>query len=244
MTTRIDAICDGIYRISTFVPEIAPPAGFTFNQFLIDGDEPLLYHSGPRGMFPVISAALAEMMPLSRLKWISFGHIEGDECGAMNLWLNAAPEARIVFSEMGVEASVGDMADRPPRALREGEILDLGGKRIRIIPTPHVPHGWESQVLFEETTRTLFCGDLFAAAGNGEAVTSEDIVAPAMDAEELFQAISLTPNTAPTIRRLAQLQPRHLALMHGPSFRGDGADQLNRLAKELDLMLRHQLQPA
>ena len=244
MTTRIDAICDGIYRISTFVPNISPPEGFTFNQFLIDADEPLLFHCGPRAMFPAVLAAMETLMPVTRLRWISFGHIEGDECGSMNQWLNAAPDARIVFSEQGVETSVGDMADRPPRALAESEVLDLGGKQVQIIPTPHVPHGWEAQTMFELSTRTLFCGDLFAQCGNDAVLTGEDLIDAAIDAEEMFQAISLTPLTAPTIRRLARLKPDNLALMHGASYHGDGAGQLERLATELDKMLRRQLADA
>ena len=244
METRIDQIADGIYRLSTLVPDIAPPAGFTFNQFLIDADEPLLFHCGPRAMFPLVSAALTRIMPIERLRWISFGHIEGDECGAMNLWLAAAPDAQVVFSHQGAETSVGDMADRPPRGLGEGEVLDLGGKRVQIVPTPHVPHGWEAQVLFEETTRTLFCGDLFAQTGDGGPVTREDLLDAANDAEAMFEAISLTPKTAPTIRKLAALRPERLALMHGATFEGDGADQLQRLADSLDKMLRRQLETA
>jgi flavorubredoxin len=155
METRSDEIAPGIFRLSTHVPGVAPPAGFTFNQFLIVADEPLLYHTGPRGMFPLVSAAVAKLLPVGRLRWISFGHIEADECGAMNQWLAAAPEAQVVYSPLGCDVSLNDLADRPPRPLREGEVLDLGGKQVRLIPTPHVPHGWEAQVLYEESTATL-----------------------------------------------------------------------------------------
>lgn len=230
MDTRADEIASGIFRLSTHLPEVAPPDGFTFNQFLILADQPLLFHCGPRSLFPLVSAAVAAILPVERLRWLSFGHIEADECGAMNLWLSAAPQAQVVYSPLGCGVSVNDLADRPPRALAEDEILDLGGKRIRLISTPHVPHGWEAQVLYEEATQTLFCGDLFAHVGNGAAVTEDEIVGAAMAAEDLFGATSLGPMTAPTLRRLAELSPSLLALMHGSSFRGDGAKALQQLA--------------
>ena len=238
METRFDEIADGIYRFSTFVPEVAAPAGFTFNQFLILADQPLLYHTGPRGMFPLVSAAMARLMPVERLRWISFGHVEADECGAMNLWLAAAPEAQVVYTPLGTDISVRDMADRPPRVLAEGEVLDLGGRRIRLIATPHVPHGWEAQALYEETTGTLFCGDLLTHFGATEPVTEEDVVEAAMASEDMFQATSLGPYTAPTIRRLAALNPATLAVMHGASYRGDGAAVLNRLVDRYEERVR------
>jgi flavorubredoxin len=238
LETRIDEIGDGIYRLSSFVPEIAAPAGFTFNQFLIRADEPLLYHCGSRGLFPSVSAALARILPIKSLRWISFGHVEADECGAMNLWLEAAPEARIVYSRLGAEISVTDMADRAPFILDEGETLDLGGRRIRLIPTPHVPHGWEAQALYEETTRTLFCGDLLTHPGASEPITEADVVDAAMASEDMFGATSLGPATAPAIRKLAALEPAMLAIMHGASFRGDGGEALNRLADRYEERLR------
>jgi len=237
METRTTEIAPGIHRLSTHLPEIAPPAGFTFNQFLIVADEPLLFHCGPRSLFPLVSAAVARIIPLDRLRWISFGHIEADECGAMNLWLAAAPNAQIVYSPLGCNISVTDLADRPPRALAEDETIDLGGKTIRLIATPHVPHGWEAQVLYEETTNTLFCGDLFTQIGDGDAVTGDDIIAAAIAAEDMFQATSLTPLTAPTLRRLAELAPDLLAIMHGSSYRGDGAQALQRLADQYERRL-------
>ena len=236
--TRVDEIAAGIYRLSTHVAEVAPPAGFTFNQFLIAADEPLLFHCGHRGLFPAVSAALSSVRPVEQLRWISFGHIEADECGAMNLWLQAAPQAQIVYSQLGCEISLNDLADRPPRVLRDGETLELGGKRIRLIATPHVPHGWEAQVLFEETTNTLFCGDLFTHLGDPEPLTRSAIVEPAMAAERLFRATSLGALTAPTIRKLAELRPQRLATMHGSSFEGDAGEQLNRLAGEYEALLR------
>ena len=181
-------------------------------------------------MFPIVSAAAATIISLENIRWISFGHVELDECGSMNLWLEAAPKAEVVFNPLGCMVSLNDLADRPPRPIADDEVLDLGGKRVQIIATPHVPHGWEAQVLFEDTTRTLFCGDLFTHLGNGPPLTRDEIVSAAMVAEDAFHATSIGPATAPTIRRLAELQPVRLALMHGSSFEGDAAGQLNQLA--------------
>ncbi len=231
METKIDEIAEGIFRLATYVPEVAPPAGFTFCQFLVKAEQPFLFHCGPRGMFPAVSAALARIIPVASLRWISFGHVEADECGAMNDWLAAAPRAQVVHGMTGCMVSLNDLADRAPRPLTNGEELDLGGKRMRYIDTPHVPHGWDAGLFYEETTGTLFCGDLFTHVGAGPAVTEEDILEPARAAEEMFHATSLTAVTAPTIRELAKLQPRTLALMHGSSFRGDGQAMLNGLAE-------------
>ena len=230
METALDEVADGIYRISTWIPDVAPPAGFTFNQFLVQADEPLLFHTGPRGVFPLVSEAVGRVVPVERLRWVTFGHVEADECGSMNHWLAAAPDAQVAHGTVGCMVSLNDLADRPPRALADGEVLDVGGRRLRHIDTPHVPHGWEARVLFEETTRTLLCGDLFTHLGNGPALTDDDIVEPAMAAEAVFRATSLAPDTAATIRRLADLEPTTLALMHGSSFHGDGGDALRRLA--------------
>jgi flavorubredoxin len=230
MQTRIDEIAPGIYRLSTVVAEIAPPAGFTFNQFLIDAEEPLLFHCGPRGMFSSVSAAAARVLPLERLRWITFGHVESDECGSMNAWLATAPTAQVAHGMTACMVSLNDLADRPPRTLADGEAIDLGGKRVRYLDTPHVPHGWEAGLLYEETTGTLFCGDLFAHLGDGPALSETDILGPAVAAEEMFHSTSLGPTTAPTIRKLAELSPRTLGLMHGTSFRGDGAAALHALA--------------
>lgn len=230
MTTRIDEIAEGVFRISTYVPEVAAPEGFTFCQFLVKAEQPFLFHCGPRGMFPAVSEALARIVPVESLRWIGFGHVEADECGAMNDWLAAAPQAQVVHGMTACMVSLNDLADRLPRPLMNGEVLDLGGKRMRYIDTPHVPHGWDAGLFYEETTGTLFCGDLFTHLGNGPAVTEADILEPAMRAEEMFGATSLSAVTAPTIRELAKLQPRTLALMHGSSFRGDGQAMLNGLA--------------
>lgn len=234
MEPQIDEIADGIFRISTYVPAVAPPAGFTFNQFLIVAEEPLLFHCGMRFLFPSVSGAVASILPVDSLRWISFGHVEADECGAMNLWLAAAPDAQVVFNPLGCEVSLNDLADRPPRALADGEVLDLGDKRIRIIHTPHVPHGWEAQVMFEETTQTLLCGDLFTHVGKPPAVTTASIVDAAMAAEDIFGATGVGPHTGPTLRRLAELSPNALAVMHGASFRGDARTELIELARMYD----------
>jgi flavorubredoxin len=230
MHTDVSEIAPGIYRFSTLVPQIAPPLGFTFNQFLVNADEPLLFHCGPRAMFPLVWSAMERVMPASKLRWIGFGHVESDECGSMNQWLAAAPNAQVVHGQTACMVSLNDMADRPPRALTHGEVLDLGGRRVRYLDTPHVPHAWESGVMYEEVTGTLFCGDLFTHLGNGPAITEDSILEPAIAAEDAFQATALTPMTAPTLRMLAALAPVRLAVMHGSSFKGDCAGQLSRLA--------------
>jgi flavorubredoxin len=237
MNTTVHEIAPRIYRLSTCVPEAAP-GGFTFNQFLIDADEPMLFHTGPRRMFGSVSEALASLIPIERLRWIGFGHVESDECGAMNLLLAAAPQAQVAHGALGCMVSLDDLCDRAPRALTDGAVIDLGGKRVRHIDTPHVPHNWESRVLFEETTGTLFCGDLFTHTGNGPALTDSDIVAPALAAEELFHATALSPLTGRTIRRLAALQPRTLALMHGSSKQTGCSQALEQLADAYDALTR------
>jgi len=227
MESRTDEIADGVYRISTFAPAIAPPAGFTFNQFLVLGDEPLLFHTGLRRMFPLVLAAVGRVIPPEQLRWISFGHYEADECGSMNQWLAAAPQAEVMHGQTGVLVSLNDMADRPPRILADGEAVDLGrGRRVRYIDTPHIPHGWDAGVLYEEGTGTLLCGDLFTQLGDAPATTTGDIVGPAIAAEDLFHFSSLNPGMGGAIRRLAGLSPKMLALMHGPSYVGDGAAAL------------------
>lgn len=230
MQTQTHEIADGVFRFSTLVPEIAQPAGFTFNQFLILADEPMLFHCGPRGMFPLVSEAVAAVLPIQRLRWISFGHVEADECGSMNLWLAAAPNAVVAHGRTACMVSLNDLADRAPRPLGDGETIDLGGKRVRWCDTPHVPHGWEAGVIFEETSETLFCGDLLTQAGSGPALVEADILGSAIATEELFHSMCLGPNTGPAICSLADLGPRTLAVMHGSSFSGDAAGALRGLA--------------
>jgi flavorubredoxin len=239
METRISEVADGIYRLSTYVPEIAPPAGFTFNQFLVAGDEPLMFHTGLRKMFPLNRDAVSRIIPPERLRWIAYGHFEADECGALNEWLAVAPQAQAAHGQTGCMVSLNDFADRPPRVLKDGEIIDLGGgKRVRFIDTPHTPHGWDAGVLYEESTRTLMCGDLFTQLGDGPALTDRDVVGPAIAGEDLFHYSSLNPDMGATIRGLAKLAPRTLALMHGPSFSGDGGAALRALADDYDHRIR------
>ena len=230
MQTNIHEIAEGVHRLSTVVPDAAP-GGFTFNQYLMTGDEPLLFHTGPRQLFPLVQEAVAKVIDVDRLRWISFGHVESDECGAANQWLGASDSATVLFNPLGCMVSLNDLCDRLPEVADPGQAKDIGGHVVHTLPTPHVPHGWEAQVLFDETTRTLFCGDLFTAVGDGPALVHDaDVVGPALEAEDIFGATALTPDTAPTIRRLADLEPRTLALMHGPAYAGDCRQALLDLA--------------
>ncbi|MGY6501277.1 MAG: oxygen-binding di-iron domain-containing protein [Acidimicrobiales bacterium] len=237
LDTTIDEIAPDIYRLSTWVPDVSTD-GFTFNEFLIRAEEPLLFHTGPRTMFPLIAEAVARVVPVESLRWISFGHVESDECGSMNMWLASAPRSQVAFGALGCMVSLDDLCDRPPLALEEGQVLDLGGKRVRQISTPHVPHGWEAQVLFEETTSTLFCGDLFSQVGRVPAVTDDDVVEPALAAEAMFRSASLGPGTSTTLATLAALEPTTLAVMHGASYHGDGAAALGALGDGLEELAR------
>jgi flavorubredoxin len=236
MDTRVDEVADQIYRLSTFVPDIGP-TGFTFNQYLVTDDQPLLFHTGPRSMFPSIADAIATVTPVAGLRWITFGHVESDECGAMNELLAAAPHAEIAHGALGCMVSINDMADRAPVPLADGQVIELGRHRVRHIDTPHVPHAWEARVLYEETTGTLFCGDLFTQLADPPAVTGDDIVEPAGIAEDVFGATCLTPRTGATIRELAALAPTTLAVMHGSCFTGDAAAALLALADDYDARL-------
>jgi flavorubredoxin len=233
MQARIDQISDRIYRISTFIPEVAP-GGFTFNQFLIDADEPLLYHTGMRALFPAVRDAIERVMPLSRLRWIAFAHLEADECGAVNEFLGAAPHAQVAHGVLGCLLSLNDQCLRPPRPMNDGEVLELGGaslaRRVLEIATPHVPHNWESHMFFEQETGTLFCGDLLTQLGDGPSLTSGDILSAAIAAEETFHQTSLGPGVPATYRRLADLRPRQLAIMHGSAYEGDCPALLRAMA--------------
>ena len=233
METRINEIADGIFRLSTFIPQV-PPTGLAFNQFLILGDEPLLFHTGMRGLFPLVRDAVAKVMPVEKLRWISFGHYEADECGSMNDWLAVAPQAQIAHGMIGVGVSLNDMADRTPRMLKHDEVIDLGGKRVRYLDTPHVPHGWEAGLMYEETTGTLLSGDLFTSYGEHPAWTDKDIVGPAIASEDIANYSALNPAMGTTLRKLAELKPRTIALMHGPAYQGDGAAALMALGDDYD----------
>lgn len=183
MKTNVTEIADKIYRLSTFVPQIGP-TGFTFNQFLIDADQPLLFHYGHRAMFPLISKAVASVIPLERLRWTTCSHVEGDESGALNEWLAAAPNATPAHGQTGVNIWLADMANRGPRTLKNDEVIDLGGKTVRWLDTPHVPHNWDAGLIYEETTGTLFSSDLFTQGGPCEATTTGDIVDAAIATEK------------------------------------------------------------
>lgn len=234
MTTRIDEIADGIYRISTAIPPEAMPGGFTFNQFLIVDDEPLLYHTGLRRIFPAVQGAIETVLPLAKLRYVAFSHYEADECGTLNAFLALAKNAVPVCGEVAKMVSVDDTADRPARALKDGEDLDLGRHRVRWFATPHLPHAWECGHLFENATRTLFCGDLFTQLGDRhEPVTEKDILEPSEEARKAFDYYAGPANQHAMFERLARTQPRTLACMHGASWRGDGAALLTALDRRL-----------
>ena len=244
METRLAEIADGVYRLSTFVPEVAPPGGLTFNQFLILGDEPLLFHTGPRRMFPLVREAVARLVAPERLRWITFGHFEADECGSMNEWLATAPDAQVAHGRLGCDLSLNDMADRTPRALDDREVIELGGgKRVRYLETPHTPMHIGSVGIYDPSTASgsyqtnspvILGGDLFTQQGDPQALVETDILGPAIAAEDLFGYSALNPDMGRTLRRLADLAPRTLALMHGPAYAGDGAAALLALADDYD----------
>jgi flavorubredoxin len=227
--TEVSEIADRIYRLSTFVDAVGP-TGFTFNQFLIDADEPLLFHYGQRSLFPLISAAVKSVISLDKLRWTTCSHVEADESGALNQWLAAAPKATPAHGQVGCNIWLRDMADRDPRVLANDEVLDLGGKRVRWLDTPHVPHNWDAGVIYEETTGTLFSSDLFTQFGPAAPTTESEIVGPAIATEKAVPYMPVTKLTEPTLRRLAGLKPTTIALMHGPTFKGDGAAALTALA--------------
>jgi flavorubredoxin len=230
--TSITEVSNGIYRINT--PVRIPNGSFSFNQYLVVDEEPLLFHTGPRRMFPLVREAIATVMAPERLRHISFSHVEADECGSLNDWLRLAPEAAPLCGAIAAMVSIDDLADRPSHPLADGQSISLGNHRVRWIDTPHLPHGWEAGYLFEESTQTLFCGDLFTQPGAGaDAVTTGDIV----DASEGFRGeldyFSHTKNAAALIEKLAVLEPQLLAVMHGSAFRGDGASVLRALSERI-----------
>jgi len=233
--TTLAEIADGIYRISTPVPpNPALPAGFTFNQFLIDDDEPLLFHTGPRKIHGLVREAVEAVMPVSKLRYIGLSHFEGDECGSLNEFLAAAPHASPLCGMVAKMVSVDDAADRDARGMADGEELPLGKHTVRWIDTPHLPHGWGCGYLFEQTTRTLLCGDLFTQPGHiHDPITEGDILesSEAMRAQMDYYAHG--PHTAELLAKLAETSPRVLACMHGASYRGDGAALLGELSARL-----------
>jgi len=233
--TRIDEIADGIYRISTPVPPSPDlPPGFSFNQFLIVDDRPLLFHTGMRALFPLVREAVATVIAPERLSFVGFSHHEADENGSLADWLAIAPNARPVCSRVAAMVGSAGVADRPVQALADGESLALGRRSVLWFDAPHVPHGWDCGFIGESTTKTLFCGDLFTQAGaDHPPVTESEILGPSEGMRGMMDYFAHGPNTRPTLERLAAFEPRLLACMHGTSFRGDGAAHLRGLAAAL-----------
>jgi flavorubredoxin len=236
--TNVHEIAAGIFRISVPVPPSAMPGGFTFNQFLLVDDEPLLFHTGPHKMFPLVRQAVAHVLgDVAKLKWVGFSHVEADECGSLNEWLEAAPQATPVCSQVAAMVSVSDFAIRPARALGDGEELSLGKKRVRWFNAPHLPHNWECGYLNESTTRTLLCGDLFTQGGaDGPPITESEVLGPSEAFRQAMPpgSVAIERGSRAILEKLAATEPRTLALMHGSSFRGDGAKLLRGLADVLD----------
>ena len=228
--TNVHEIADGIYRINT--PVSLPGAGaFNFNQYLIVDDAPFLFHTGLRQMFPLVSEAVSRVLPLERLRYVGLSHFEADECGALNDFLRVAPNAVPVCSQVAAMVSLGDYADRAPRALADGEDLSLGRRTLRWFDTPHMPHAWECGLMLERSTRTFFCGDLFTQGGTGEvALTESDILGPSESFRAPMDYYAHAPQTAAILERLAREQPTTLAVMHGSAWRGDGARLLRELS--------------
>jgi len=229
--TNVQEIADGIYRINTPI-DFPDGQGFSFNQYLLVADEPLLWHTGPRRMFPLVSEAIAAVMPIERLRYVGLSHFEADECGAMNELLAAAPAAVPLCSQVAAMVSVTDVADRAPRALADGEQLVLGRHTLHWFDTPHVPHGWDCGLLMETSTGTFLCGDLFTQPGHGDqALTDGDILGPSEAFRQPMDYFAHAPQTTATLLRLAQQKPRTLACMHGSAWRGDGGALLRHLAE-------------
>jgi flavorubredoxin len=231
--TNVHEIADGIYRINT--PIALPDGqGFSFNQYLVVDDAPLLFHTGPRQLFPLVREAIASVMPIERLRWVAFSHFEADECGSMNLLLAAAPEAQPLCGQIAAMVSMTDQADRAPRALADGERLSLGRHEIQWFDTPHVPHGWDCGLMMDRSTDTFFCGDLFTQPGGGaQALTEGDILGPSEAFRQPMDYFAHAPQTRATLERLAAEKPRTLACMHGSAWRGDGGALLRHLAEAL-----------
>jgi flavorubredoxin len=233
--TRVDEIGAGIYRISTAAMPSGLPGGFSFNQYLVDDDTPLLFHTGPRGVFPATRAATEAVLGrIERLRYVAFSHTESDECGALNQFLAVAPTAIPVCGQIAAMVSVGDLADRAPRVLADNESLELGRRTVRWLDTPHLPHGWDCGYLFETTSHTLFCGDLFTQPGaDTPPLTTNDILEPSEAMRGALDYYAHSTNTSPLLEKLAALRPTLLACMHGSAWQGDGAALLRALAARL-----------
>src|SRR5262245_29296186 len=235
--TNVAEIAPNIYRISTPVPPSAIPGGFTFNQFLVVDDQPLLFHTGYRKMFPLVSQAVAHILgDVAKLRYVAFSHVEGDESGALNDFLAAAPQSVAVCSNIGVMVQVNDLADRAPRGMADGEELVLGKRRMKWLDAPHLPHNWECGYMFEATTRTLLCGDIFSQGGNDPApLTESDVLAPAEAFRKAMPGVmcAVEKNTRAILEKLARTEPATLAIMHGSSYRGNGAALLRAFGDAL-----------
>ena len=231
--TTVHEVADGIYRINT--PVVIEGGGaFSFNQYLIADDEPLLFHTGLRKMFPLVREAVASVLPVESLRYISFSHVEADECGSLNEWLAVAPQAVPLCGTVAALVSISDLADRAPRALADGEALSLGRHAVRWFDTPHLPHAWECGFLTEERTATLLCGDLFTQGGGDlPPITESDILGPSEAFRRQMDYFSHTRNAREMLERLASTKPGTLACMHGSAWRGDGAKLLRALADSL-----------
>ncbi len=230
--TNVHEVADGIYRINTPVTLPGGVGQFSFNQYLVLDDEPLLFHTGLRALFPVVSEAVRALMPIEKLRYVAFSHFESDECGTLNQFLAVAPRAEPVCGQVAAMVSVNDYADRAPRAMADGEELSLGRHRLRWFDTPHMPHGWECGLMMDMTTRTFLCGDLFTQGGAGEvALTESDILGPSEAFRAPMDYFAHAPNTGEILERLAREQPVTMACMHGSAWKGDGAGLLRELAK-------------
>jgi glyoxylase-like metal-dependent hydrolase (beta-lactamase superfamily II) len=234
--TRIDEIARDIYRVSTPVPPFPGlPLGFTFNQFLIAAEAPLLFHTGPRRLFPLVREAVSKVLPPSSLRYIGFSHVEADESGSLAEWLALAPQAVPVCSQVAARVFANDACDRDVRALADGERIDLGAHQVTWFDTPHVPHGWECGFLGELSTRSLLCGDLLTQAGDRHPpLTESDILGPSEAMRSAMEYFSHSPDTRRHLERLAAFEPRVLACMHGSAFAGDGGATLRALARALE----------
>ena len=233
--TNVHEIASGIYRINTPITIPNGPA-FNFNQYLIADDEPLVFHTGPRKMFPLVAEAIGKILPVETLRYIAFSHFEADECGSLNEFLSAAPNSVPVCSQTAAMVSVNDIADRPAKTLADGETVSLGKHTMRWYDTPHMPHGWEAGLMMDLSTRTLFCGDLFTQGGAGEtSVTESDILGPSEAFRRQMDYYAHCPNTGAILERLAGDLPGVLACMHGSAYRGNGAVMLRALAKSLKI---------
>ena len=230
--TNVDEVAEGIFRINT--PVQIPGGGFSFNQFLIVDDEPLLFHTGPRKMFPLVKEAVDTVIPAATLRHIAFSHFEADECGSLNEWLAAAPGSVPLCGAIAAMVSVDDVADRPARPLQDGEVVSLGRHSVKWLDTPHLPHSWECGFLMESSTRTLLCGDLFTQPGDAlPPVTESDILGPSEAFREQMDYFSHTKDAASLIEKLAAENPGTLACMHGSTWTGDGAALLRALGQSL-----------